>query len=315
MRRCCQSGVRSPGRRRGIRSARAGVLAEAGAEERAAAELGDDEVLELAGVDEQVLDRRRRVRVGQVERDPVVRPDRVDLEAERLAQARGHGQRPRSVHAAAERREDADPPVADLVAEALDHDRAVGRDDARRRLLLAQERDEVTRGELVERVLRAEPLGRLVVREPDELAGGAADRGAELVRAPDALALPERNRPGNARRRRDEHAVARDLLDPPGRGAEQERLAGARLVDHLLVQLADAAAAVDEVDAEEPAVGDRARVRHREAPRPFAPADDAAGAVPDDPRPELGELLRGVAARRACRGRSRAAPRERSRNG
>ena len=66
-----------------------GVLAEARAEERAAAELGDDEVLELVRVDQQVLDRRRRVRIRQVERDPVVRPDRVHLEAERLAQTRG----------------------------------------------------------------------------------------------------------------------------------------------------------------------------------------------------------------------------------
>ena len=45
--RCCQSGVRWPGRRRGISSARAGVLAEARAEERGLAELADDELLEL----------------------------------------------------------------------------------------------------------------------------------------------------------------------------------------------------------------------------------------------------------------------------
>ena len=140
-----------------------------------------------------------------------------------------------------------------------------------------------------------------------ELARRAPDLLAELVRAADALALPERHRARHARRRRDEHAVAGDLLDPPGRGAEQEGLPGARLVDHLLVELADAAAAVDEVDAEEAAVGDRAGVRDREPARAVAPADRAAGAVPDDPRPQLGELVRGVAARRACRGRSRAA--------
>ena len=40
-------------------------------------------------------------------------------------------------------REDAQPPVADLVAEALDDDRAVARDDARRLLLLAQEVEQV----------------------------------------------------------------------------------------------------------------------------------------------------------------------------
>ena len=82
---------------------------------------------------------------------------------------------------------------------------------------------------------------------------------SQLVRSPDALALPEGHEPGDAGRGRDEHAVARDLLDPPRRGAEEERLARAGLVNHLLVELADPAAAVHEVDAEEPAVGDRAR--------------------------------------------------------
>ena len=47
-----------------------------------------------------------------------------------VAQARAERHRPRRVHARAERRQDADAPVADLVAEALDDDRAVGRDDA-----------------------------------------------------------------------------------------------------------------------------------------------------------------------------------------
>ena len=79
------------------------VLAEAGAEERCAAELRDDEVLELVGPDEQLLERRRGVRVGQVQRDPVVRPDEVHLEPERLAQARRERERPGRVHPRAER--------------------------------------------------------------------------------------------------------------------------------------------------------------------------------------------------------------------
>ena len=85
-----------------------GVLAEARAEERRLPDLGDDEVLELARLEQQVLGRRRRVGVGQVQRDPVVRPDRLHLETERLAQARGERERPRSVHAGAERAEDAE---------------------------------------------------------------------------------------------------------------------------------------------------------------------------------------------------------------
>ncbi len=112
---------------------------------------------------------------------------------------------------------------------------------------------------------------------------------------PDALAAPERDRPGDARGRGDDDAVAGDLLDPPGRRAEQEDLAGARLVDHLLVELADPAA-VRQVDAEEAAVGDRPGVRDGELARPLAAADRPGGPVPDDPRTELGEALGRVAA-------------------
>ena len=50
------------------------------------------------------------------------------------------------------------------------------------------------------------------------------------------------------------------------------------------------------MDAEEAAVGDRAGVRDREPPRAGAAADHARRAVPDDARPELGELVRRVAA-------------------
>ena len=129
----------------------------------------------------------------------------------------------------------------------------------------------------------------------DELAAGAADRLAELERAADALALPERHQARDAGSGRDEHAVARDLLDAPRRGAEEERLARAGLVDHLLVELADAAAALHEIDAEEAAVGDRAGVRDREPARALAPAQEPGDAVPGDARPQLGELLRRVA--------------------
>ena len=180
-------------------------------------------------------------------------------------------QRPRRVHARAERREDADAPVADLVAEALDDDGAVRRHGAGRVLLLAEEREQVAAARSSSEYSSREPRERLRLAQRDELARRLADRLAQLVRPADALALPERDRARDARRRRDEHPVARDLLDAPRRGAEQERLAGARLVDHLLVELADAAAAVDEVDAEQAAIRDRAGVRHREAANALRP--------------------------------------------
>ena len=49
-----------------------------------------------------------------------------------------------------------------------------------------------------------------------------------------------------------------DVLDPPARGAEDEHVADARLVDHLLVQLADPGTALaGEEHAEQAAVGNR----------------------------------------------------------
>src|SRR5205814_499770 len=155
---------------------------------------------------------------------------------------------------------------------------------------LAEEVEQVAGRSLVEGVVGLEPRERLLLRERDELARRAADRLAELVRAADALALPERHRARHARRRRDEHAVARDLLDPPRRGAEEERLPGTGLVDHLLVELADTAA----LELEHPvqaAVRNGARVRDRKAAGPRSGAQRAAGAVPDDPWPQLGELV------------------------
>src|SRR6478672_10805730 len=150
------------------------------------------------------------------------------------------------MNAAAEGREHADAPIPDLVAEALYHDRLVRGDDPGCRLLLLQVADEVLGGTPVEVVLAGEPLR---VRG-DRLAGEGSDRAAQLRGPADAVTAPERDRPGYAGRGGDDDAVPGDVLDPPGRGAEQEGLAGARLVDHLLVELADTAP-VRQVDAVE----------------------------------------------------------------
>ena len=272
------------------------VLAETRPEEGGLPDLSDDEVFDLAGIDHQVVGGRRRIRLGEVQGNAVVGPDRLGLDPVRLSQPCCDRHRPRGVNAASERRQDAHAPIADLVAEALDHDRAVGGDNPGCALLLAQERQQVVGGSLVEMELAAEPRRGALVRERRQLAGRRADLLAELVGTADALPFPERNGTRQSRRRRDEHAVARDLLDPPRGCAEQERLSRARLVDHLLVELTDAAAAVDEKDAEEAAIGDRSRIRDREPPGTVARPNHPAGAIPDDARPQLGELVGGVAA-------------------
>ena len=198
-----------------------GVLAEARAEQRRAAELADDQVLDLVRLEHHQVGVGRLVGVGQVDDDPVVGPDRVRLEVELVADPRRQRQAPGRVHPAAERREHAEPPVADLVAELLHHQRLVGGHDPGRRLLLAQVGDQVLGGAPVEVVLVRERLGLLA----DRLAGEGADRAAELRRAPDPVAAPERHRPGHPGRRDHDHPVAGDVLDPPGRRAEQEGLA------------------------------------------------------------------------------------------
>ena len=268
----------------------AGVLAEARAEQSRPAQLADHAVLELVRVDQDELRAGRLVGVGEVDDDPVVRPDGVGLEPVLVADASAQRQAPRRVDAPAVRTEDAQAPVADLVPEALDDDGALARDDAGRLLLLAQELDQVRSSARVEVVVALQ--GRRVLL--DRPARERADRLAELARAADAVALPERHRARHTRRRRHDHAVAGDLLDPPRRRAEQEHLAGPRLVDHLLVELADPAP-VREVHAEQPAVGDRARVGDRERARALAVADRARHAIPHDPRAQLAELLRRVA--------------------
>ena len=58
------------------------VLAEAGAEQGAGAELGDHEILGFVGLHQHELRSRRLVRVGQVHDDAVVGPDGVGLEPE-----------------------------------------------------------------------------------------------------------------------------------------------------------------------------------------------------------------------------------------
>ena len=65
-------------------------------------ELAQEQVLHLTGVEREVREQRRRVGVREVERDPVVRPDRLYVHAQGLAEpgAQRHG--PGGVHAAAE---------------------------------------------------------------------------------------------------------------------------------------------------------------------------------------------------------------------
>ena len=124
--RCCHSGARMPGRRFGSSSDRRGVLAELRREQRRRAELPHDERLHFVGIGQQQLRIRRLVHIRKPHHEPVVAPQRLDVDAGLLADLRRRRHRPRRVDASAARRQHADAPVAELVAHALD-------DDGRRR--------------------------------------------------------------------------------------------------------------------------------------------------------------------------------------
>ena len=136
------------------------------------------------------------------------------------------------------------------------------------------------------------------------LAQELADRPPELDRTAHGVALPERELARDPRRRLDDDPVRRDVEHPPAAGAEDDDVAvhpGTELVDHLLVQLADAppgrARLAGEEDAEQASVRDGAAGRHRDDPRVAPALDDVRDPVPGDPRLQLGELVRRVRAR------------------
>ena len=275
-----------------------GALAEAGGEERGPADLRGDELLDLVGLEHHDLaGGRLDVGVGDADDDAVVGGHGLAVDAVALAQPGVDRQRPRRVHGGAVGGVHDQPPVAQLVAEPLDQEGAVAGQQPGGLDLLVDVADQVAGGPLVEPGFAGAGGGRLG-GQPAELAGEGPDGLAELGRPAEGVALPERQPAGHAGSGGDQHPVVGDVLDPPAGGAQREHVADPRLVDHLLVELADPAAgtgAADQEHAEQAAVGDGAAAGDRQ-PLGAGPAGDRAGdAVPDDARAQLGELVGRVA--------------------
>ena len=153
--RCCHSGVRLPGRARGISSARPAfsrkrapnsALEDSSPTTRSSSSSGSISTSSAPG-GSSASGRWTMIPSS----DQIASASRSSSSRIRARQREPPG----GVDAAAERAEDAQPPVADLVAEALDHDRPVGRDHAGRLLLLGEELEQVLGGERIEVVVRA----------------------------------------------------------------------------------------------------------------------------------------------------------------
>ena len=128
-----------------------GALPEPGREQRGATDLGGDDLLDLVGLErDQLRARRVLVGLGDAQHDAVVGGHRLGIHPVALAQPRPDRQRPGRVHRRAVGGVHDEPPVAELVAEALDHELLVVGDGLGGLLLLRDQRDQVGRGPLVE---------------------------------------------------------------------------------------------------------------------------------------------------------------------
>ena len=177
---------------------------------------------------------------------------------------------------------------------ALHHDVAVTGYRTGVLALLVQIRQQVGRRQLVERRALAQPGARLFGLHAPHGARELTERAPELDRPARAVTAPERHAPGLTGSRLDDDAVTRDLDHPPGAGAQEEGVAEARLVDHLLVELADARPVFAQVHAEEAAVGNRARIHARHHGGALARAEQVSAAVPGQARAQIGEVVRRI---------------------
>ncbi len=289
------------------------TLPESRGEQRRPAHLLGDQLIELIGIEDEELGAGRfGVGIRNPGDDPVVAGDRGSLHPEALADAGVHSERPRRVHMHAVRGVQDHPPVADLVAAALDGEALVGGQGAGGLALLGEVGEQVRGRPLVEPRLGETPggLGRF---GRGDLATEATERLTELGRAPEAVAVPERHLPRLAECGDHVDAVVGDLDDAPARGAEGEHVVHARLVDHLLIEFADpgvAGLARDE-HAEQAAIGNGAAAGDGDALCAGAAGDHSEIAIPDHARAQFGEPVGGVATRQQVERRLVGAARER----
>ena len=234
--------------------------------------------------------------IGQSQHDAVIGMHDLRVEPGGLANPGRDRERPGRVHRSAIGGVDDHPPVAKLVAKALDEQGAVIGQLAGGLALLVHVGHEVRCRPLIE------TGGAQSLFDHRLLAvGDGADECphclAEFGRSSERVTMPERQPARLTRRRAHEHPIVRDLLDPPTARPEGDHLADPRFVDHLLVELADPRALLAHHEyAEEPAIGDRAAARDGEPLRPGAAGEDPGGSIPDETRLERGEVVRRVAA-------------------
>ena len=157
-----------------------GGFAELRGEERRAAQLAEHQILQFGGGGKQPLRLQRLFAFRHAQHEAVVAPHGFGLDAAFGAQLRRRRHAPRRVYAAAERREDADAPIAELVAAALDHDVAIAGHASGGGGLILQVAHQVFGGAGVEAVLVDQAREGRGARHIEQFARHLADLAAEL---------------------------------------------------------------------------------------------------------------------------------------
>ena len=98
--RCCHSGVRRSGRRRGSSSARPAHSRNRAENSDVCGSASTDQLVDLVGVDDQLVERQLVGGLGQAQHDAVVAPHRLDRHVVAIDQPTLDGHRPRRVHRA-----------------------------------------------------------------------------------------------------------------------------------------------------------------------------------------------------------------------
>ncbi len=271
------------------------ALAEASRKHCGVGQLGDEEVVEVIGIYQQLVDRNAILGLGQPNHDAVVGPHELHIPAPLFGHPVLERHPPWSVNLGAERRENTDPPVADFVAESFDDDRAIGWQLGGDFPLFFEIHHQVLSRQGVQTVALGQPLDSGIsihgIDLPNELAHGST----QFERAAGPVAMPERHLARLAWSRGDHDPLMGDVLDPPGGRSEEERLASPGFVHHLLIELTDPGA-VGEEDAVQASIGNGAAAGYREALRTGPTPDHTLNTIPNDPGSKLGELIGGIAA-------------------
>ena len=168
--------------------------------------------------DEQLFDWQSINGFGQAQDDAIVAPHGFDGNAQSLEQAAFDGNRPRCMHGCAERRVNADAPVADFVAKTFDHDGAVGGQRASGLHLFVDIHEQIFGREWVE----AMALDQHVFGTSRWLHLFVANRAQKLAnclpkfnRATKSVAVPERHLAWLAWCRVDNDTIKRHVFNSP----------------------------------------------------------------------------------------------------